>query len=118
MKKTLLFCFCAISFSVFSQNSLSSLTTPPDKNPNRIMTQANELLKKQNKQNEELTIEQWEQVLKEIGNVTKSENVLFCQKSKVNHATLTFEDGKLISVCETYETEDYLPKTKKNKHRE
>lgn len=118
MKKTLLsLSLFIVSFIGFSQQKLPSLATSTDNNPSRIMFQAKELLKKDKNEKQEFSIEEWEAVLKKIGEVTKTENVLFCQKSKENYATLTFEDGKLISVCETFQTKENASDNNKVKHR-
>ena len=69
----------------------------------RIIQTANEKLKLNKIEPSKATIDDWEKVLKEIGEVTKTDNALFCKVSNTKNATLTFDKNQLIGVCERYD---------------
>ncbi|MFN3849873.1 MAG: hypothetical protein ACK4NY_10610 [Spirosomataceae bacterium] len=90
------------SFCSFSQlpslPSLVEINAKPVKNS--ILQKANEKLKTKNINPQKAKIEDWENVLKEIGEVTKTENYLFCKVTNTSNLALTFQNGELIKVCE------------------
>ena len=101
MKKLIVICICLISFNSFSQFFL--VENGYSKNTDSIIKKANEKLKLKNIEPAKATLGDWEIVLKEIGEVYKTGNVLFCKVSQNKNATLTFENNQLTKTCEQYE---------------
>lgn len=100
-----------VSFSSFCQ--LPSLAESSAKAvQNSIMQKANEKLKQKNINPKKAKIEDWESVLKEIGEVTKTENYLYCKVSNTSNLALTFQNNELIKVCEVYDEVQPKVKTK------
>ena len=98
-----------VSFCSFSQ--LPSLAESSAKVvKNSIMKVANEKLKQKNINPQKAKIEDWEGVLKEIGEVTKTENYLFCKVSNTSNLALSFQNSELVRVCEM--SDDGKPEVK------
>jgi hypothetical protein len=106
MRKFLFICFCIISFSTVAQ-----LRNLPDSafitKPIKIIKTANEKLKLNNIDPQKATIDNWETVLKEIGEVTRTGNTLYCKISNTKNATMVFDKNQLIQVCEMSDDETF-----------
>lgn len=100
----ILMCVGLFFVSFFSFSQLPSLAESSAKNvQNSIMQKANEKLKQKNIHPKKAKVEDWESVLKEIGEVTKTENYLFCKVSNTSNLALTFQNNELIKVCEVFD---------------
>jgi len=98
-----------ISFCSFSQlPSLAETSAKVVKSS--IMQKANEKLKQKNINPQKAKIEDWEVVLKEIGEVTKTENYLFCKVTNTSNLALSFQNSELVKVCEM--SDDSKPEVK------
>lgn len=105
MKNLIIVCFCFISTCTIAQK-LVNLETKISEKPKSILQSANEKLKLRKIDPDKATFNDWEMVLREIGELTKTENNLFCKLSKTRNITLTFNENKLKGVCEMSEAED------------
>ncbi len=110
-KIPMIFSLFFISFCSYSQlRSLAETSAKAAKNS--IMIKANEKLKQKNISLQKATIEDWEVVLKEIGEVTKTESSLFCKVTNTSNLALSFQNGELVRVCETADDGKSEVKTK------
>lgn len=79
------------------------------------MVQAREKLIEKGIKFDEAKMKDWETALKGIGKTTVSENILTCTVSEVSQLVMTFQDGKLIQVCERFEQKEFWTKAHGNK---